>query len=280
MTEFEYIRAYTIEEACEILSKYKGEVKILAGGTDLIVALRENHISLKYMLDIKKIKEMNEVNYSESQGLSVGGAVCLNDMVKYDFIYEKYPILIKGAKVLANSLLRNRATLMGNLCNASPAGDMIPASLMLEGEVEAVSVRGKRRIALKDFFLGVKKNALKSDELAVRVIFPPIKGTGSYKRKARIKGHDLAQIGSAAFLREDGILKIAVSSAAPRPVLIQFKNAYTKEMLKDKKEIDKVIEVVLRNINPISDQRASREYRIAMAKHLTKEVLKEIAEGK
>jgi CO/xanthine dehydrogenase FAD-binding subunit len=265
----QYLRPKTLSEAVELLSKYGKEAKVLAGGTDLIINLRDNIISCKYLIDIKAIPEMNELSYSEEEGLKVGGAVSLNDMIEFKDVQEKYPILVQGAKTLANSLLRNRATMLGNLCNASPGADMAPPALVLEGAVEAVSKEGRRIIPLKEFFLGVKKNALKEDELAVRVVFPPACGKGHYLKKQRIKGHDLSQVGVAGYLKNDGKYLFALGAVGPTPVLI--------DGLCSEDSADTIVKKVLGSISPISDQRASKEYRVAMAEYLTRKVIELLA---
>jgi CO/xanthine dehydrogenase FAD-binding subunit len=172
---------------------------------------------------------MRDIEFSEHGGLLIGGAVSLNEIIDSKVVKENYPILVTSAKTLANHQLRNRATMMGNICNASPAGDMLAPALVLKGVIEAVSVAGTRQIPLKDFFLGVKKNVLKENELAVRILFPPIKGKGEYLRRSRIKGHDLAQIGVAAFIRDGGGISLALGSVAPVPVLIEEFQCVTNE---------------------------------------------------
>jgi carbon-monoxide dehydrogenase medium subunit len=277
MLEQEYLKPESTAEAVELIDKYGKEAKVLAGGTDLIINLRENMISCKYLVDIKKIEKFRELKYSEDAGLSIGGAVSLNEIIASDLIRKKYPLLAEAGGTLANYLLRNRATLMGNICNASPAGDMITSALALEGIVEVVSKQGIRRISLKEFFLGVKKNALKENELAVRIIFPNIKGKGKFMRRSRIKGHDLAQIGVAGFIKNNGGLNMALGAVAPVPLLIEGFDKLTKYSIQNEKLRAEIVDKVISSINPIGDQRASREYRLAMAKYLTEQVLESLA---
>lgn len=277
MLDQEYFKPETLKEAVTLKDKYGKDARILAGGTDLIINLRDNMISCKYMIDIKKIPEMKETSYSDEMGLSIGGAVTLNEMIENEHVKNKYPILAEAGKTLANSLLRNRATIIGNICNASPAGDMIPAALVLEGSIEAVSIDGTRSIPLKDFFLGVKKNALHENEIALRVVFPKAEGRGTYLKKSRIKGHDLAQLGAAGMLKDNGRLLFAIAAAAPIPVLFDDLGKFDKDNLKDEKVINNILEQITKNIYPISDQRASREYRIAMAEYLIRGALQKIS---
>lgn len=276
MLEQEYFRPESIAEAAELLERHGREARVLAGGTDLIIGLKENLVNCKYLIDIKRIPKMKELRYSEETGLSIGGAVTLNEIINCKEVEENYPLLLSAAKTLANYLLRNRATFMGNICNASPAGDMLGAALVLDGIIETVSKQGIRRIALKDFFLGVKKTTLKENELAIRIVFSSLKGKGKFVRRSRIKGHDLAQISVAGFIKNEGGLKLALGAVAPIPVLLEFADI-TKYSVKNEKIRAEVVDKVLSGINPIGDQRASKEYRIAMAKYLTEQVLESLA---
>lgn len=276
MLDQEYLRPETLSEAVMLKDKYGKDARIFAGGTDLIINLRDNMVFCKYIIDIKKIPEMKEISYSEENGLSIGGAVTINEMMENEHVKSKYPILLECGKTLANSLLRNRATMLGNICNASPAGDMIPSALVLEGSVEVLSNDGARTIPLKSFFLGVKKNALLDNEIALRVIFPRSDGIGAYLKKSRIKGHDLAQIGSAGLLKNNGKLMFAIAAAAPTPLLFDSIGDYDKKDLNDENVINNIIKKVMENIHPISDQRASKEYRTAMAEYMIRGVMQKI----
>lgn len=263
-----------LNDALELLNKHGKDIRILAGGTDLIIALKDKLIVSPRILDIKAIDELKNISYSNEEGLTIGAAVSLNDIINSKEIIENYPILVEGAKNLANSLLRNRATLVGNLCNASPGGDMLSPSIVLEGVAEIASIDGIRKVPLKEFFIGVKRTILKENEIVTRVIFPFIKGKGKYLRKSRIKGHDLAQVAVAAFLKSDGVLNIAIGAAGPTPVIVEgLKNI---DVIKQQ---DEIIAKVKSAIKPIKDQRASKEFRIAMAEYLTKQILYELGEA-
>lgn len=276
MQELQYFKPSCLSEAIELLNKHGKDIRILAGGTDLIIALKDKLIVSPYILDIKAIKELKNISYTAEEGLSIGAAVSLNEVINSKEVIENFPILVEGAKNLANSLLRNRATLVGNLCNASPGGDMLSPSIVLEGEVEIASINGTRKAPLKEFFIGVKKTALKENELVTRVIFPCSKGKGRYLRKSRIKGHDLAQVAVAAFLKAEGGLNIAIGAAGPTPIIVDgLKEVNNTNVLMYEEEI---INKVKSSIKPISDQRASKEYRIAMAEYLTRQILKELGE--
>lgn len=278
MLEQDYYRPETFEEAAELLDNFGKDARVLAGGTDLIINLKEDMIECKHLIDIKSLPEVREISYASNGELTIGGAVTLNEILDCEYIKLNYPIIHDAAKTVANSLVRNRATMVGNICNASPAGDMLSPALVLEGEIETLSkTGGRRRIPLKDFFKGVKKNALNENEMAVKVIFKPMEGKGCYLRKSRIKGHDLAQVGAAGFLRKNGQLTLALGAVAPTPVLFDNLGSFSSKDLKDEEVVNEIINKVVSNVHPISDQRASKEYRIAMVEYLTRSILENLA---
>lgn len=274
LQELEYFKPQTLGEAVELLNKYGKDIRVLAGGTDLIIALKDKIAVCSCLMDIKAIKELQNISYSDSEGLSIGAAVCLNDIIASDAVKINYPILVGAAKTLANSLIRNRATLIGNLCNASPGGDMLSPSIVLEGEAEIVSKRGSRKLTLKEFFVGVKKTTLKQDEMVTKVVFPSIKGQGRFLRKSRIKGHDLAQVSVSGFLKNEGGFNICIGAAGPIPIIVDDLENYKKADVNSNKE--EIIRKVMGAIRPISDQRASKEFRTAMVEYLTRQILEEL----
>ena len=265
----EFLQPLTLGEATEMLNSHK-DVKILAGGTDLLILLKDRVISCRYVMDIKKIPELNAFEKKE-KGLEIGAAVDLNRLLASDLTCGSYSILKEAAHTHANSLLRNRATLIGNICNASPGGDMLPAALVLDGTLEAVSAKGNRIIPLREFFTGVKKHVLQPNEMVTKITFPEKHGKGIYLKKRRIKGHDLAQVGVAAFWAADGKLSFALGAVAPTPILIDGLGPFDKAALE--KAGGDLEKEVLGRINPISDARSSKDYRVAMVKHFIGEII-------
>lgn len=273
MAAVEYFRPADLNEAIELMARHGQKAEVLAGGTDVIVNLRDGALRCKYLVDIKQLPEMQELHYSPARGLVVGGAVTVNQLIEAGPVIDHYPLLAQAGKTLANTLVRNRATLLGNLCNASPGADMAPPALVLGASVVAVSQAGQRKIPLEEFFVGVKRTALQRDELAVSVEIPAVSGRGVYLKKSRIKGHDLSQVGAAGFLSRDGCLRLALGAVAPKPLLVQDLGTVRPEDLRLEEKSTAITDKVLALINPISDQRASREYRLAMARYLVRQVL-------
>ena len=128
---------------------------------------------------------------------------------------------------------------------------------------------------MKDFFVGVKRTVLKENELVSKIIFPSIEGIGKYRRRSRIKGHDLAQIGVSIFLKNGSGLNVSITAAGPTPVIIEDFALLKKDALKD--NIQVIVDKIMTSIKPISDQRASKEFRIDMAKYLSNQILEELS---
>ncbi len=256
----EFLQPKSLGQAMDLLRDIR-DVKFLAGGTDLIILLRNRMVSCRYLMDIKHIPELHTFQYTP-EGLVIGAAVTCSQILHADFFREEHLVLQEAAITLANSLLRNRATLMGNICNASPGGDMTPACLALGAMVHTLSPRGERAIPLKEFFTGVKTHVLAPDELAVKLTLPSKAGRGLYLKKRRIRGHDLAQVGLAGFYGEDHTLTFAAAAVGPTPILIDDIDAIPPESLPAAKEEIKA--KVRAYARPISDVRSSKEYRLAM----------------
>ncbi len=271
MRKFEYLKPDSIKETISILSQYGKKAQILNGGTDLIVGIRDKINQPEYVVDIKAIPQLNEITYSEQDGLHIGATVTLNEISDSKVIQRNYPILAEACKTVGSYQVRNRATLAGNICNASPAADTAPPLLVLEATVNIVGPTGEKTVPIDEFFTGVKKNILKRGEIVTSVTIPPIKDewTGVYLKQGRRKDVDLATVGVAVVCIRDEI-RIALGAVAPIPIRA-FK---TEELLKgktiDESLLEKAGESALTEISPISDVRSSQEYREEIIKVLVR----------
>lgn len=271
----EFVQPLTLDGAIEFL-RDRPDTRLLAGGTDLIVQMRDRAVKCGCLMDVKRIPELSVFAYA-GEWLEIGGAVTCNQILEADFLEEGHLVLKQAAAALANSLLRNRATLAGNICNASPGGDMIPACLVLDGRVVTVSPSGGREILLRDFFTGVKKHVLAPDEIVVKVLLSRKKGRGIYLKKRRIRGHDLAQVGVCGFYGAHGALSMAFAAVGPTPVLLDSLGAYNPEQLRAEKE--RIVALCGEAVSPISDVRSSKEYRDAMLRYFAGKIIDAFADG-
>ena len=277
LPKFDYLRPKTVEELTAMLAEHGADAKLLAGGTDLLVLMRERLVRPRYVIDVKGIRDLHGLSWDEKGGLTIGAAVTLNELIASGVVRERFNVLWKAANTLADPTIRNRATLVGNICNASPAADTAPALLVLDAEVEAVSANGRRTIPIHEFFRGVKRTSLDGGEFvkAVRIPNPPDGARGDYLKWGRTRGEDLAVVGVAALVANSGeeIMRIALSSVAPTPLRIFEVEKIPKEGVSFAEQIGKAVSIVREKISPITDVRGGREYRIHMAGVLTKRVL-------
>lgn len=252
--EFSYESPGVKNTLYEILAE-KGEyVKLLAGGTDLLTDIRSGIVVPQIVVDIKKIKEYHTIAYDESEGLTIGAAVRCIDVMKNRLIREKFALIAEAAGKIGSPQVRNRATIVGNLCSASPSADMAPVLLCLEASLEIASKRGLRKVSLKDFFVDVKKTVLQKDEIVERIVVPlhMVGATGAMEKLKRIKGHDLSLV-SVAMIKKGKLMKVAIGACAPTPLILKD--------FDDKATIEEIEKVALETIRPIDDIRASALYR-------------------
>ena len=279
LPEFELKEPETIEELEKQLEKHGENSKILAGGTDLIPALRDRVHKPKTIINIKNIDKLNKIEQTGEE-LIIGAAVTADKLTKTKKI-KKYPALNDALNQHSDPILRNRATLIGNLCTASPAGDTPPALLIHNTKIDIQGPNTEKTIKLENFFTGVKQNTLQEDEYVKQIKIPkPHKNTKSaYLKWKRNEGEDLAVVGIAAEINQNNELQLALSSVAPTPKKIPNTKNTLKQGTKQE-QIKKATKKVQNNITPITDTRGNAEYRNHMAKKLTQKILKQLMEEK
>lgn len=268
MKKFQYVKPSTLDEVADILLKYGEEARILNGGTDLLVRMRDKMITPGVVVDIKAIPELKELKYTKEEGLYIGAAVTMNEVICSKIVLERYRILAEAAHEVGSYQLRNRATVVGNVCNASPSGDTIAPLYVLSAKVKIFSKDGIRLVPIEEFILGVRKIALNPGEVVMGLQIPDIEGKsgGAYYKHSRRKDVDLATVGVAAFCNE-GKWKIAYSAVAP--TILRGHKA--EELLNKLEKIDEetlipAMDAAASEVSPISDVRASKEYRIDMVR--------------
>lgn len=269
MCEFRYKAPTTLVALLETLDSNGPGVQLLAGGTDLLVNIRNGLCRPELVVDIKKVEGFDRIAWDGHDGLFIGPAVTIHDLLCGDEVRERYPLLLECAKDLASYQVRNRATVIGNIVNASPCSDMAPALLCLDATVSIASSQGTRTVAISQFFTGVKKTVLRQDEVVTGIAVPPetAGAKGLYRKLKRIQGHDLGIVGVAVAL-VSGSIRIAVSSSAPTPVA-------TGPLPADMPAED-VVGRVMAVVSPISDVRCSQEYRRFMVAEFTRRLLAEV----
>lgn len=264
---FKYVRASSIEQGCSLLAELDGQAAVLAGGTDLLVNIRNGIQAPRLLVDFKRINSLAQIRADEQGSVVIGASVPLNALLENKTIWRQYRALAEAAQSVGTYQVRNRATLAGNLCNASPAADTAPSLLVLNAGLRIASSRGGRSLAVRDLFTGVKQSALACDEVVTAVVLPatPLHVRTKFLKRQRIRGHDLAIINMAgAFDTQTGELSIAIGSCAEIPIVLPSLDEPVTETDSLERLVYRLNELAQSAISPISDLRASAQYRRAM----------------
>ena len=270
MRPFDYARPSTLDDAFELLSAADGDARALAGGTDLLVGLRNGAIRPRVVVDLKHIRELAPVIRADGEGMSIGANTVLAHLTASEDLRRDFPALVESAAVVGSVQIRHRATLAGNLCNASPAADTVPALLAYGADVVICGPRGERRVRVEDFILGPRETALTVGEIVTAVILPtPTPGTGAaFARLTRRRGVDLAILSVCCLVDPEGEVRFGLGAVGPRPFLVRDSAAAGVGSAADER-----FAALLAKASPITDVRASRDYRQAMITVLARKTL-------
>lgn len=282
MLRFDYVSPSTIEEASALLAEYSSRARVLAGGTILIPKLREALDGPRVLIDINRIADLHQLSIT-NDCVNLGPLTTINQLLDSRSLWRENKALILAAEKFGNPLIRNKATVGGNLANASPAADMAVPLLVLDAKVRLVGDKKRHReMNLHDFFKGPKQTNMKSDELLAGILFPTnhLSIPTVYYRIGKRESASVPIISIAVSARlEYGIchsVRVALGAVAPIPI-----RAYkTEEVLEGERITDSLINNAITSlaeeITPIDDIRASARYRVLMAQELLRKALKEI----
>ena len=285
-TQFNYFRPNTIEETLRLMSKFGAQSKILVGGTDLTSGVRSGKIVLpENIIEIGHVKELNFID-DAADIVNVGATTKLSEIISSPIIKSKVPILAEAVSSMASFQVRNMGTIGGNLCNASPAADTAPPLLVLDAMIEVMNIKSKRRIPIDQFFTGPSKTAAGPDEIVTKIQIPKQQPTDrwDFVKLGRRKALTLSIISIAALAKivdnrfQD--VKIALGAVAPTPLRAKKAETFLKGRSASEDVIDEASQIVRDEINPISDVRASKEYRREMAYTITKKMLMNLSSDK
>jgi len=286
LPKFDYIKPPSLSEASKFLADNAGNALPFLGGTDLFVQLRNKVKNVDYLVDTKQFEGMNEIKYNPIKGLTIGAAVNMNRVIDSPFVNKHYPLLSEACSSVASYQLRNRATIVGNICNASPAGDTIGACLLLGGVLEINGTEGKRMEPLYGFFLAPGNTRLKPGDIVTSIHFPDQidELRGKYIKLGRNKLSDLAIVGVTAIGYPDDNspsgfhFKLALASVAPTPLIVDAVEHYLSSVGISQQSIETAGEIAMKFCTPIDDVRASARYRSAMVRNLVIIALQSISQ--
>jgi len=280
---FEYYAPQTPAEALELVGRLGKQARILAGGTDLIVMMKEKMIKPEYLIDISRIEEFKGITYEPGKGAVIGAGTKIAEIEFSDIIREKYFALSQAAGELGSAQVRNMATVGGNTCNASPAGETPTPLVALGAKVVVSSNSGDRELPLEDFIVGVRKLDLAEGEILTKYILPEPapKSASRYMYMGRRDAMEIDSVNMAVNLEldNDGAtvknLKLVMGSVSPRPLVSEKIPALlTGQKLSDEL-LEKAAEAARSEAKPISDIRATAEYRLEIVGVLARRLLKE-----
>lgn len=281
MNQFNYISPKNKEEALRILKEERVRACIVAGCSNVLPNIRDKNLTLKFLVDISDIEELRGINQKKDK-ICIGPLTTIAELINSELILKESKVLIQAAEQFADPLVRNNATIGGNLVTASPAADMAVPLLTLDALVKIESVGQKREVKLRDFFLEPGKTVLQDDEMIVGIEFEQsdINKNGYFIKLGQRKAMAIAIASIAVNLevKQNKIIqiRIAMGSVAPTPI----KLTVTEEFLKDKVINDKLVEEAMdrvrEEVEPISDIRASAEYRRYVSGILFKRAFKKL----
>ena len=274
MRRFEYFEPASLPEACALLARYQGRAQPLAGGTDLLVELKEQLRRADCVVNIKKIPGIDRLSFDAHDGLRMGALVTAREIELASFTREHYASLVQAARDLGSIQVRNRATIVGNVCRASPSADTLPPLIADGAEVTIHGPAGHRTLALEAFFTGPGKTVLRHDELvtAIRVPPPAPRSGKIYIKHGRRKAMELATVGVAVTASEKDI-RIVLGAVAPTPIRARNAEALLRGQKLEPDLIERAAQAAMEESRPISNVRASAEYRREMVLVLTRRAL-------
>lgn len=256
----------------------------MMGGTDLFVRMRDGACKARYLIDIKGLDGVKEIYFDRANGLTIGSAVNMNQVIDCGEVKQYYPLLVEAAGSVASYQLRSRATIVGNLCNASPAGDTTGACLVLNGVLSIHGVHGLRHESLAGFFKGPGKTTLKPGDIVTEINFPipPANHAARYIKLNRNATGDLAIVGVTVLAYPDsGVpsgfrFHIALASVAPVPLIAGAAEAVLAENPVTETTIAEAAQAAMEACSPIDDVRGSARYRRLMVRNLTYKAVSEV----
>jgi carbon-monoxide dehydrogenase medium subunit len=289
---FQYAAPEGLDEALDLLRRHAPDARLLAGGTDLLVAMRERGLRTGWLIDLKRIPGLTGISVKPSGELRIGALTPVRDVERSPLVREGWLVLSAAAGMLASIQVRNKATIGGNLCNASPAADLAPPLLVLDARAIAAGPDGERAFPIGELFAGPGRTTL-SGEILVGIAVPPMPAgaRASYQKHGPRGAMDIAIAGVAVLgvpaseatgtagggAAHWAEVRIALGAVAATPVRAPEAEAFLRGAPMDGATIREAAQLAAERATPISDVRGSAAYRTAMIAALTRRALEEVA---
>ncbi len=280
LPKFEYLEPRDLSEACSLMGEHGGNIKVIAGGTDILVNMKKGLLAPKYLMGVSRVDGLSEAG-PQNGSISIGPCLIVAKLTEFDLIKKKLPVLAKAASVLGSPLVRNRATLGGNIVTARPAADLPPPLLALGAKVALRNAKGTRIVPLDGFFTGPGQTVMGPDELLTAVIVdepPPFTGS-EYLKLGHRNVLEISIVAVAARItmdKPDGVIKearIVLSAVAPTAIRAPKAEGVLVGEKPSESLFARAGEVAGTECSPITDIRGGAEYRCAMVETLTRRAL-------
>ena len=278
MREFVYERPGTVEEA--VAAMRSGDARALAGGTDLVPQLREGRRGAGHIIDIKHIPDVTAISVLPDGGVSIGAAATATAVARHAAVVARYPAVTQSAQLIGGVQVQNRASLGGNICNAAPSADGVPALICYGARALIAGPAGKREMPVEQIFLGPGRTRLAADELLVAIQLPPAerRSAATYLRFTPRREMDIAVVGSGVWLRlgEDGAIaeaRVVLASVAPTPIRAPTAERRLMGERPSRALFEDAGRLAAQDARPISDTRGSADYRRTLVAVLTTRAL-------
>ncbi|RLB43393.1 MAG: xanthine dehydrogenase family protein subunit M [Deltaproteobacteria bacterium] len=277
MKKFDYYKPESLKEAYKLMEKLKGQALYVAGGTDVIVRIKQKVIQPDALISLRGVDELRGVE--ENGGLVLGAGTLFREMERHESLASRYTALHQAVCLLANPQIRNVATVGGNLCNAAPSADAAPPLLVLEAQVQLEGPGGSRNVALEDFFTGPGETSKEREEIMTRIVIPELPvNTGTAFLKIGRVSQDIAIANAAALVTmENGVCRrcrLAMGAVAPVPLRLKSIEEKVEGHRVDEDLLEEIGKLVCEAVSPINDVRSTAEYRREVSGVLIKRAIR------
>ncbi len=276
---FEMYQPTTLQEASRLLKEKGPGGRFLAGGTDLVIAMKEKGLTPEYIVDLKRLPGLSGIRKNSDGSITIGALTTMREIETSKLLREKYPFLCQSAAEVGSIQIRNRATVGGNMSNATPSADVAPSLIALQAIAKVAGAGGERTVALEEFFLGPGRNALSPDEILTEITIPPTSPrlVGDYIKFSPREMMDLAYVGVAVVYslndKKCADVRIVLGAVAPTPIRAKKAEAALEGQILSAELAANVGAIAAEEAKPISDVRSSADYRRAMVGAMTKRAL-------
>jgi len=281
LPDFQYLRPKSLQETLRLLDEHKDEAKILAGGIGLLAFMKERLVDPRFVVDIKAIPELQTLRDDGSRGLTIGATVTMNQLLDFAPLKEGYTALRDCISLLSDPVLRNRSTLIGDVCEALPFVDGPTPLLIFDAEIETASVKERRRVPVTEFIKGVAEIALEPNELAVAIHLkaPPENSKSLFLKHTSSSEFSIANLAALCAnpsRPETRTVRLAYGAVAPAPKGVHEVEELFRRKAPVQQLIDEAVNVIKKTAEPMTDALAKAEYRSHMLEVLSIRALRRL----